>query len=229
MNREDWSRFVAESWEQKPEVVRDAIPAPLATEDELLALVQAACDPATRDDEAIHFAVGLQTIRDPAPYLPNAEDRSIAAYEARLRTMIGDAAFCLVIERVNLHHRGIWSRVCEALSGLNAEVGTLNKLEAILFLGNYRQTPTGIHKDFMDLILMPLLGEKRFVTWPDEAFPARDFDRHDVAGSRARGQTHVPGLRDLMYAPASYYHIGESDGGISASLTVAPLDKMLAG
>ena len=97
-------------------------------------------------------------------------------------------------------------------------------VEGVLFFGNYDKTPRGIHKDPVDIFLFVIEGRKKMYLWPEEFFQEGDHDaRLDSDFAVLRRDAIVlegePG--DVIYWPSGYWHVGESVGGLSLSLSLA--------
>jgi ribosomal protein L16 Arg81 hydroxylase len=104
------------------------------------------------------------------------------------------------------------------------EISIQPMVEGVLFFGNYDKTPQGIHKDPVDIFLFVIEGRKKMYLWPEEFFHEGDHDaRLDSDFAVLRRDAIVlegePG--DVIYWPSGYWHVGESVGGLSLSLSLA--------
>jgi hypothetical protein len=166
------------------------------------------------------------------PLLPRAEDRGLEPYSARLRAALGgeDALF----EMANLQRfaPGIWRRTRAFLAGLLAEVGLPGqKSDLDVFLGDYRMTPFGIHRDRASNFSVVVAGRKRFLLWPQGYFEARGvrlnrsspfeaLDSREVEPYLADATVLEGAPGDVVYWPSSYWHVAHSDG-FAATISVA--------
>ena len=132
----------------------------------------------------------------------------------------------------------LWLDTLPFLQRVFRSTGVPSSVSLDLFLGNYRLSPFGIHKDNQDVITFIVLGNKRFYLWPSEHFSHRP----ELAGVPAREHAHrvlqipvadgaeyaaivkeaivvhgQPG--DVMFWPASYWHCADNEAA-DLALTV---------
>jgi hypothetical protein len=121
--------------------------------------------------------------------------------------------------------RAIYRRRGMAPGGAHSEI----------FLGNYRRSFLHVHKDSLETLTFVVRGRKRFLVWPYEVFADRpevfeggetaqinlDADL-DYAPYRDRAIVLEGGPGDVLFWPASYWHVAEGvDDGFVTTATVA--------
>src|SRR5262249_18347618 len=101
----------------------------------------------------------------PGPWLPNPKDETVDAYADRLRRTLGNTRFGVQangLETVPAIRRCLAPFLEAAL----AFAGTPRcGIDVIGFLGNYRRTPFGAHRDSHHVLTFVSHGEKSFATW----------------------------------------------------------------
>jgi hypothetical protein len=177
----------------------------------------------------------------PHNYLPRPEDGSLHPYLARLRRQIHGRRFGMQI----LTFETDWT-MYQCFSPIADQLHEVMGMPAggmdlVGFLGDYRRSPFGIHKDSQDVITFVVKGRKRMLVWPLEAFSDRPEVKQVGSTLAGRGASIVlrdqadyssavrmatvldgqPG--DVMYWPASAWHIadvGRRDSGLSMTITL---------
>ncbi len=219
-----WRKFTKTYWGRKPTVIRVPFPMPIATPDDvfrgLLAVRQRLSEP--RDD----FELNIERRRivvDLDRWLPREKDVSLTGYQARLKRdgPGGELAF-LVNEFQDELGWTFYNRLRQFLQGHYEITGVPARAEVDLFLGNYRRTPLGLHRDEADVFCFVVEGRKRFRLWPKDAFQSSSprygpgpYTKHMKGSLCLAGD---PG--DILYWPSSYWHVAESDGHLVSSLTL---------
>lgn len=100
------------------------------------------------------------------------------------------------------------------LAGLYARVGVpAHRAEVDLFAGSYARTRRGIHLDSAAVFCFVIEGRKRIRLWPGSTFPDDVGYWYGLKGERKQRSKSMcldgePG--DILYWPASYWHVGES-------------------
>jgi 50S ribosomal protein L16 3-hydroxylase len=241
-----WSRFHEEHWGRSPAELRQPMPAPFATPAEVFRELQHACDLFRVGDRTIplQLITGTETELtgvDLAEHLPQRGDAGIEAYAERVTRRLDGARFTLLLNSCQRHSPLLWRRTRQFLKPLLALIPAYATSPA-LFLGNYSQTPYGIHRDPSSLFLFVLHGRKRLRVWPGQAFldaerakPPRAYQslrhlRPDVDEAAAQEEALVleGGTGDVLFCPSTYWHIGESVEGLSLSVN-AGLTPVLPG
>jgi hypothetical protein len=168
--------------------------------------------------------------------LPRAKDGSIERYLARLkRASAGEIAIYVNNFQAELGW-AFFKRLRQFLKGLYEITGVpADLVEVDLFLGNYRRTPAGVHRDAAHVFCFIVEGRKRIRAWRADAIrsrsprkgpmPYQDYLKDSVCLEGEAG--------DILYWPSSYWHIAESDGRPESSLSLglyhgAPLIQAMA-
>lgn len=227
-----WNELLQCTREGRPGVWRRPLGGPVASADEVFRWLLAAGDRVRAHDERIAFraSVGGRTAEADVAQLPTPEDGSTAAYTRRLDPARGDAL--VAVNHLQGACPAAWQRALSLLAPWYARAGVpAGGAMFDLFAGAYRVGPFGVHKDQFDVVTFVVEGRKRFRVWPY----ARFADRPDVpagAALRAVGLRHLdpaegrddalvlegdPG--DVLFWPAEWWHVAESDGAHCTTLS----------
>ncbi|NUP51771.1 MAG: cupin, partial [Catenulispora sp.] len=240
----DWDEFAAHYWDRRPVLIKAVSPAPFELRE-----VFAAATLATRSPNpylmppTAQFAVGRFQQSEPAHWFPRAEDDTFDAYRQRLDAELSafskETRYALVIHAFHAFHAAQWERQRDFFEPLWERTG-LPSSGAIttLFHGNYEHTPVGVHRDRFATFLFALEGHKRMRFWRKCPWTEPVTSKLDYESHLPTSFTAEPEPGDLLYWPASYYHVGESvDGATATSVNVgvpreanrADLDDLLLG
>jgi len=226
----DWDAFVARWWQRRVVVIRGGA-APFTLPDAFACAVAAARHQLGQTYDldarrAAQFSIEGQQQAFVAPWLPIARDRGFAGYAARLAGALGGRRHALVISRFHGHSRAVWSAARAALAPLWQRIGLpITGAITTLFHGDYEATPTGVHKDRFATLLFALAGRKRMRFWPARPWTQPVSTIADYAAHVASSFAVEVGPGDLLYWPSSYYHVGESAGGVATSVNIGiPVD-----
>jgi hypothetical protein len=95
--------------------------------------------------------------------------------------------------------------------------------ELQLFIGNYKRTPVGVHRDETNVFHFPIIGRKRMRLWGEEIGRIHPDLRGRLTYDEYLNSSVVaeaePG--GMFYLPSSFWHIGEGDGEYTVSLKLA--------
>jgi 50S ribosomal protein L16 3-hydroxylase len=229
-----WKRFAREHWEKKPVVFRwgEVVPPEL-----MFGVLQQASAQYRQNSALVSLAVGFghsRQVTNKAMYLPDRQDTSFAGYLRRIREEHDRSDLGLVLINPQAISAQLWRTLRELAHGLFAEVGVpVLGLESVLFCGNYRRSPEGLHKDTAGVFCLVIEGRKRMRVWPFPAFAGLGkpdgsgnskkplVDGFDHSGS-LEGSTLLEGEPgDVLYWPSSYWHVAEADGSPVMSLSIA--------
>ena len=150
--------------------------------------------------------------------LPAAADGDIEAYAERARAAVGGSEFTVILYSSQRFSHKIQREGRAFLAPLIERVGLPSGYADIdAFCGQYSRTPFGIHKDYAANFSYVVSGTKSMLFWPDEAFKSRDpghpgflvRDDYETFEDSALRIDARPG--DMMFWPASYWHIAVSD------------------
>jgi hypothetical protein len=171
----------------------------------------------------------------PLPHLPLASDGGFEGYAARMAKEHPGQRFGLVFNDCHQTFNN-WERARGLASDLSEAVGVpQGGFDTIIFIGNYRHTPFGIHKDNAHVVTFVVEGTKRFLTWPWPALAQRpevkpqsryDFatlqpvDAADHDAMVAAGAPLEGAAGDVLYWPESSWHRAEPSDGLSVTITL---------
>lgn len=221
-----WDAFVATYHGRRPGAWRRPFATPIARPDEAFSWLLAA------RDEGLRVFAGADAL-DPLPgaLRPAPEDGGCAAYLRRLRAALGDAG--AMANHLQALDAGLYNRLRAFLAGLYARAGAPSGGALLdLFLGAYRKSFLGLHKDEQDVFTFVVEGHKTFLVWPYEVFA----DHPDVApgseaapvmlgdadyeSERARATVLEGDAGDVFYWPSDHWHVAESDGAPCVTLSL---------
>jgi hypothetical protein len=221
-----WAGFRRTSWEAKGAVLKQPFATPIASPGEVFrCLVKAGAHYRPRSHDAgVEFCLeGAALLADVGKHLPRAGDKTAAAYARRVTGLLGGQRFGLVVSELQQYGAPLWFRLRAFVRGLVAAVGTPATAKATLFLGNYRNTPFGVHRGQSSNFMFVIDGRKRILGWPDAYMRRQKADAtYTLDYSRYRKDAVVlegtPG--DILYFPSDYWHIGEDVGGLSMAISL---------
>jgi hypothetical protein len=181
--------------------------------------------PSARSGTGSYFYRGDALVTDVAAWAPQPLDDSLACYLTRLATLAAPHGFCI---QLAAGHADIglafFDRVRAFLDGFYRRVGAPSDFAtAELFIGDYPRTPFGVHKDAGDVFCFVLEGEKRFRFWPGHLFPDKPvkFGMLDYAEHLGQSLEVNAKVGDVVFWPSSYWHVGEGNGRLSLSMSLA--------
>jgi len=221
-----WTHFHHQYWETQGVVLRQTLAQPLVTAAEAFEGLVSAGERyrAGRRAAPISFCIKHAVVQaDVGLYLPAPTDDSLAAYAERVTSQIQGQRFGLVAEDVQGDDARLWLRLREFVKNLYAVTGWPGeKAKASVFLGNYRNTPFGVHRDRSAVFTFVLHGRKRILAWPRAFFKDKEDMTNRLGYERYRGEAAAlegePG--DIIYLPTGYWHIGEDASGLSMTVTL---------
>lgn len=159
---------------------------------------------------------------------PRREDQSLNGFFARVRQQIGDLPVGLNIHKLEKSQPELWFQFREFIHDLNTITGELpsGRWDIDTFLGTYKTTPLGIHRDNASVFVIGVMGHRTYYTWPGDYFKPGD-EALSTLDTKAI-QTHLDqavcmelGPGDLVYWPSSNWHFVASDGQPSAVISVS--------
>jgi 50S ribosomal protein L16 3-hydroxylase len=240
-----WERFVKEHWERHPLVLRRPLDASLLSSGELFEAAVAICNAKRAGDRGVDlrlFMDSLLRLNEDGRLLPRQEDGDVEGYGARLARAAGEGGFGLLFNKFERSSFELWDRSRRFVHGLFSRVGfPAGRAEVLCFIGNYRATPFGLHKDSAYVFDFVVSGRKRMLVWPFEVFQ-EEADAILAAKGASSGDPRQLELNigqvdyrrfldsaivleggpgDVFYWPAGYWHVAESDGGVTATVNIA--------
>ena len=222
-----WPQFIEQFWERRPTTLRYPADSPLMTEGEALVVFKdlAAQFRAGQDADIDLYVENGLLKAGLGRLLPAAADRDLSAYQARVTDQLGGRRFSLVTNSVRSQSREHFRRVKAFTRGLFALIGKeAGWLGADIFLSNTLQTAFGVHRDSASNLSYIVSGRKRMLVWPQEVFAGRRdlrcagpkknvfLDDLDYEAYRERAIVLEGGAGEMLYWPASYWHVAESTG-----------------
>lgn len=225
---EFWSRFVEQYWGQRPLVIKQPFATPLTTSNEMFSAIKNASEQfrAGGPDCFFRFYTEegfLLTGPKLQHYIPETSDLSAADYVDRMAQKLNGQRFGLVISQFQAHEARLWQRVRKFLRDVSAELPAQPWVEIVSFLGNYDRTPFGIHRDEVSVFLFVVEGRKRIYLWPPDHFSDSDDVRLESDFELLRRDAVILEAEagDVIFWPANFWHVGESVGGLSTSISIA--------
>ena len=217
------SRFARQTWERKPLVARNIRSSLLELDSaEVFKLVVKAADRSRREKTLLGFKFYANGIRssdvETLFVLPRKSDQSFEGYNERMERMYQD--YCLVCDELLQVNKDKQALLTKFTHQLYRHVGFPNRFaEMGLYLGNYRKTPFGVHRDACGVFSFPVVGKKTFRAWTS-AYVAQNpaleqsfkYPKHKAASVVLSADAG-----DMIYWPSSSWHIAESDGSFSAT------------
>jgi 50S ribosomal protein L16 3-hydroxylase len=221
-----WAGFRRTHWEAKGTVLRQPFATPIASPGEVFRCLVKAGEryrPRSHDADVEFCLEGAALLADVGKHLPRAGDRTAAAYGRRVTGLLEGQRFGLVVSELQQYGAPLWFRLRDFVRGLVAAVGTPATAKATLFLGNYRNTPFGVHRGQSSNFMFVIEGRKRILGWPDAYMRRHKADpTYTLDYRRYRKDAVVlegtPG--DILYFPSDYWHIGEDVGGLSMAVSL---------
>ncbi|HKO03479.1 MAG TPA: cupin domain-containing protein [Candidatus Acidoferrales bacterium] len=219
-----WRAFTHTHWNRRPTVIRAPFPTPIVTPAEVFRAVVAARRRLSEPTDDLELLIGgRRIVMDRDRWFPRAQDVSMERYQARLKR--AGIAGQLAINVTDFQDELGWTfynRLRQFLGGLYEIAGVPPRAEVDLFLGDYRSTPMGVHRDEADVFCLVVQGKKRFRLWPAEAIRSSSprYGPAPYTNHVKRSLCLEGGPGDIFYWPSSYWHVGESDGQAGSSLSV---------
>lgn len=232
-----WRRFFQEYWGRKPAVFKNAVERPALSPAQLFALLKRSADRARSPmkKEPLRFfgdGVNAQVLEDFEPYLPTEKDATYQSYAKRVEQQLGHREWGLALNDIHRDSPEVWHATREFGDAIFSHIGlSAGEISAESFIGPYRSTAAGIHKDKFHVFTFPLIGKKTMLAWPYASvadtlgLPEReDTVMQNMVSPFRRG---VPGheptvleadVGDLIYWPPGAWHVGQGRGHFNATL-----------
>lgn len=224
-----WLHFIRRYWRKKPLLIRKPFPQLISSGPETFeALLAESDDYRTANQQtALDFFIENRHLleHDTRKHLPRKTDLSFAGYAKRLSRELRGSHFALIAQHLQSYHPRLWFRLREFLYPLLDDVGLPGEDSKVsAYLGNYRKTPIGVHPGRSDNFLFVLEGIRKIRVWRAACFREK---RQEALGSLDYGAYKKDSILldgrpgDILYWPAGYWHIGESDGEFSLGVSLA--------
>ena len=235
---EGWDDFIARCWRREPTVLKQPFADPLPSASAAFDALVAASDQFRERSDFPKMRINVDggfLMVDMDERLPTAADGDFDRYAERLRSWLAGRPFLITLNDYQSWDPEFWVGARRFLRALYDRAGLpAGPMLANLWMGLYEYTPFGIHTDHAETFLYLVHGVKRMLVWPHEVFAGRrvyhtpggdhlgttDYRRHLDTATILEAE---PG--DLIYWPASYWHMAESNGSATVSLNWAYLTK----
>ncbi len=218
-----WKNFAKTAWEKKPVLVKN-FESPLReiqADDIFSMLVDYAdhCRKIQKVDGFKFYVFGEMQFDDIVlQILPLKKDKTLQGYHQRMEKVFED--YCLVCDELLQVSQNCFRKLRKFTEIIFEHVGFPNRFaEMGLYLGNYRQTPFGVHVDGCGVFSFPVVGQKTFRLWSaDFAAQNPSLNRaHEYSRFKKHSEIMVAKSGDMTYWPSSAWHIAESNGSFSAT------------
>lgn len=240
---------LARGWQQRPLVIKKAFPPTFLTEHDTFEAWRTfvAGVPPVRWGNLARLYCGSELITNVGPLLPTASDTSWDSYLQRLHDQTGSADWGLCLTDPQISSAKIFRRLLTFLDGLYQHIGMpRGGCGPDLFVMNHKASFFRLHKDAQDVFTFIISGWRRFLLWPFDKFSAAaGMEAHesrkphilaevDHEAYRSQATVLEGAAGDLLYWPAGWWHVGESDGERAISLGVGiihetnPMQEILA-
>ncbi|WBQ08036.1 JmjC domain-containing protein [Kribbella sp. CA-293567] len=215
----DWAEFAQLYWDRRPVLIRGVQPPPFVAEEVFAAAVGAQeAEYGGQRAPTAQFTIERTVHGGNDLLLPAAADRTFDQYEARLKPVLDDRGYALIVSVLHAFDREMWQRERQFFASLWEQVGLpLTGAITTMFHGNYDNSPVGVHKDRFATFMFGLRERKRMRfwaerPWTDPVSTVVDYQRFLPTSFAVEVE---PG--DLLYWPSSYYHVGENCGPTPAT------------
>lgn len=223
-----WSHFVENYWSQRPCVFKQVFAAPPITLEDAFRAAVAVGEQYRIDEKNVRVRFYVENAwqqADVGKHLPEASDLSLDGYAERMKRKLRGRRFGLVINEFQKQDAALYLRLRDFLHGLYELTDVpANAADAVLFLGNYKSTPFGLHYDAAGShnFTFVLAGRKRLLTWPLKFFGNRQEMVQSLDYERYRDEATVleGGPGDLLYWPSDYWHVAEACDPLPITLAV---------
>jgi 50S ribosomal protein L16 3-hydroxylase len=232
-----WKSFAQDVWRKQPRVFKNVHEGRLFAPPEELFRIAAeetahlARTAGARSDFGCHISLGKAMImQDHIRLMPAEGDGSFDGWAARLGREEGRQGFMYYMNSAQRRSPLLFQRYREFTEGLFEQIGLPSwKVSTDMFVGDYPETPFGVHKDVVDNFHFVAAGRKRMLLWPYETLLPYVKEGVDASGidyalqlrslKDIREQAIVlegdPG--DLLYWPGHFWHCAEGTGGVVAT------------
>lgn len=215
MDALDWDLFVARYWDRAPVLVTVLPTPPFEAQEVFQAAVAGTRPPAPRFlPPNVQFCIDRDQQTEPGDWLPELSDGSLTGYQQRMAEQLDGRRYALVVHAFHATCAAQWQRQRAFYASLWSRIGLpLTGAITTLFHGSYEHSPVGVHQDRFATFMYALSGRKRMRFWParpwsEPVTTVLDYEPYLDSSFTAEVE---PG--QLLYWPASYYHVGESDLG----------------
>lgn len=155
--------------------------------------------------------------------LPTDGDSTCEMFWSRIRSApIVPSA--IMFNHIHVYDHEVWCAVRATAESIYERVGwPRDCADADVLIGDYANTPFGVHLDTGSTISLVLIGNKDYLFWGPES-PVRDCDHRGKArydNYRDGGIVHSVGEGSAVYWPSTHWHVAETDARLSLSVQLA--------
>ncbi len=211
----DWDILLKECWDRKALVVKKPFGNKPFDDEELFRTLVHYCKIAKPD--TIRVIVDNKLMYgDLNPYFPQYKEKTFKAYSQRLERLFKGKEYGIVFDRFQSAMRlPYWNYCKEFVAEINNRIGLpAGKLgnTISLIIGNYKQTPFGMHKDPESVFCFPIMNTKMMRVWPLNTLRGKSFNYYldDYKKLNSKSMLLKAEEGDLIYWPSSYWHVAES-------------------
>lgn len=249
LSPEALSRLAEQGQQRRPLVIRNAFSADFLTEQDTFDAWRTFAEGVrpVRWGNFVRLYRGSELITNAERFRPLPSDTSWDSYLGRLTDQTGSADWGLCLTDPHISNAKIFRRLLAFLDSLYRYIGMpCSGCSPDLFMMNHKESFFRLHKDAQDVFTFIISGWRRFLLWPFETFAtiagmeaheSRELHRlvevdHEAYRSQATVLEGTAG--DLLYWPAEWWHVGESNGERAITLAVGtvheanPLQQLLA-
>lgn len=232
------SLLAEHGWQRQPLVIRKAFSSDFLTEQDTFDAWRAfveSVDPPRWANRARLYC-GSARVSSVEQFLPEASDTSWNSYLRRLGNQTGSSEWGLCLTDPQIASAKIFRRLLVFLDSLYRHIGIpRGGCSPDLFMMNHKMSFFRLHKDAQDVFTFVISGWRRFLLWPFNTFadiaglganksrsPHRLYEvDHEAYRSQAMVLEAAAG--DLLYWPAEWWHVGESNRERAITLGVGAI------
>lgn len=168
-------------------------------------------------------SVRLPTLSE--QWFPSEDEPTLECYLQRLGAAKGMSRFGIMIDSAHGYHPEIWKRSREILGNLYRFLPMpITDINTDVFIGNYPQTPFGVHLDKLHNLMFMVEGKRTMRLWPYETglalFGEPDSLVRDYKHALDSSIVFELEAGDMLYWPDDYWHVGENSDVPSVSMNI---------
>lgn len=219
-----WMQFAKKHW-NRPAHIKEM--PPLIDESEIFrALIKASEDFKLNNAARFRLYSGKKNLVEYMG-LPQDSDGDLQNYLQRIAL----PEFCLILNHLQRHcEMTTWFCIRTWLDRLYSVVGIPSGASDIVaFLGNYPETPFGVHYDDANVFIFVITGRKHFLLWPPQFFNPIDFD-YDPEMKSLKNLDYTDYAKeairinaeagDIIFIPAHYWHVSVFNTNSSLAISI---------
>jgi ribosomal protein L16 Arg81 hydroxylase len=228
-----WADFQSQYWEKKPGIFKQPFNHQFLSKGRLFDAIVGMPSRTPSDRFWASKRVPPQTRDDFQPvqldqHGPRHQDKSLDGFFARVHQHLGGLPVGLNIHQLEKSQPELWFQFRDFVHALNSLTGELpsGRWDIDTFLGTYKTTPLGIHRDNASVFAICVMGKRTYYTWPGDYFKPGDaalstLEIPKIQEHLDRATKLEVGTGDLVYWPSSNWHFVTSDGNPSAVISIS--------